>query len=64
MIKRNVKSNTTDAYVRSLERFFVDYGKRYNIGKKGAALRNMNLFKLVLKNIDLVSMLQELYLEE
>lgn len=63
VIIRTSKQNV-DAYVKSLERFFVDYGKRYSLGKKGASTRHMTLFKLILKRVDLVKMLEELYVYE
>jgi hypothetical protein len=52
-----MKSNTVDAYVRSLERIFQDYGKRNSIGKKAINNRNLNLYKLVMKKFDLTTML-------
>ncbi len=63
IVKRTSKTNV-EAYVRSLERLFVDYGKRYYLGKKGGAVRNMTLFKLILKKIDLIQIMQDLYLDE
>ena len=63
VIKKLVKQNV-DAYVRSLERFFADYGKRYSLGKKGANTRQMTLFKLVMKKVDLIRMMEELYVDE
>jgi hypothetical protein len=63
VVKRSSKQNV-EAYVKSLERFFVDYGKRYSLGKKGGATKHMTLFKLVMKKINLVKMLEELYVYE
>jgi len=63
VVKRTSKNNV-DAYVRSLERFFVDYGKRYSLGKKGAAVRHMTMFKLLMKKVNLLQMFQELYEDE
>ena len=57
VVKRSYKQNI-DAYVKALERFFVDYGKRYSLGKKGAGTKNMTLFKLIMKKTNLVQMLE------
>jgi hypothetical protein len=40
---------------------FVDYGKRYSLGKKGSNVRNMTLFKLLIKKVNILEMFEELY---
>jgi hypothetical protein len=64
VVERSMKSNTVDAYVRSLERIFQDYGKRNSIGKKAINNRNLNLYKLIMKKFDLTTMLEKIYIEE
>lgn len=57
VVERTMKSSTIQAYVRSLERIFQDYGKRNSIGKKAINNRNLTLFKLITKKFDLLTML-------
>ena len=58
LLKRNIKkANTIEAYIKSFQRFFKDYGKRNTIGKKGGNTRNMTLFKLIMKRFNLAKLL-------
>ena len=59
LVQRTIKVSTKEAYVNSLERVFKDFGRRMTVAKKSQN-RNLLMYKIIQKEIDVHSMVHSL----
>lgn len=60
VVLKSRKSSTVQAYINSLERVYKDFGRRNSVGKRNQ-VRNLLLYKIVSKKMDILKMAQTIY---
>jgi hypothetical protein len=63
LLKGEIKTSAKEAYVKSLERIFKEFGRRAVLSRKNQT-RNLLLYKIVQKEFDVHSLLHQIYAKQ